>query len=79
MGLEYLSDRRGIEMVEEDEIRKKAYELWEADGREGGGNLLPAEYWHRAREQLEAQHKSPGADMLDATEGIEPDAAMPER
>ena len=36
----------------EQRIRARAYLLWEAEGRQGGS---AEEYWHRARELIEAE------------------------
>jgi hypothetical protein len=37
--------------VSEEDIRQRAYELWESNGRVDGSE---DEYWHQAREQLQA-------------------------
>ena len=39
----------------EQRIRERAYLLWEAEGRQEGG---VEEYWHRARELIEAESQS---------------------
>ena len=39
----------------EQRIRKKAYQLWEADGSPEG---KADEYWHRARQLIENDEKS---------------------
>jgi hypothetical protein len=36
-------------------IRERAYLMWEADGRPDGGS---EEYWHRARERIDAETQS---------------------
>ncbi len=36
-------------------IQERAYLLWEAEGRQEGG---PDDYWHRARELMEAESQS---------------------
>jgi hypothetical protein len=38
-------------IVSEEDIRQRAYELWESNGRVDGSE---DEYWHQAREQLHA-------------------------
>lgn len=42
-------------MTEESQIREKAYELWERDGRPEGAEEF---YWRLAQEQLEADVKT---------------------
>ncbi len=39
----------------EQNIRSRAYLLWEEEGRQDGP---PDEYWHRARERIEAEAHS---------------------
>jgi len=41
--------RRAEDAADEEAIRRRAYELWEADGRPHGRG---DEYWHRAEEEL---------------------------
>jgi len=41
---------------DEDEIRRRAYELWEADGRPDGRD---EEYWHRAERELHQRKSGP--------------------
>ncbi len=36
-------------------VRERAYLLWEAEGRQDGG---ADEYWHRARERINAESQS---------------------
>jgi hypothetical protein len=45
----------------EDEIRRRAYEIWEEQGREGD----PLEHWLQAKSELEAESEKktvPGQD-----------------
>ncbi|WP_218196449.1 MULTISPECIES: DUF2934 domain-containing protein [unclassified Pseudomonas] len=42
-------------MTEESQIRERAYELWERDGRPEGAEEF---YWRLAQEQFEAEVKS---------------------
>jgi hypothetical protein len=44
------SNRRGRAMIEESEIRERAYALWEKDARPDGADCF---YWYLARDQLE--------------------------
>lgn len=46
-----LGEQYAAPSVSEDEIRKRAYELWEANGKRDGSE---EEFWHRARDQLQA-------------------------
>jgi hypothetical protein len=39
----------------EDQIRTRAYLMWEAEGKPDGG---ADQYWHRARERIEAETHS---------------------
>ncbi|MFJ5299156.1 DUF2934 domain-containing protein [Pseudomonas sp. NPDC088368] len=39
-------------MIDENEIRKRAYELWQRDGSPEGSH---ADHWREAGEQLEAE------------------------
>lgn len=39
----------------EERVRQRAYLMWEADGRPEGG---ADQYWHRARERMEAETQS---------------------
>jgi hypothetical protein len=39
----------------EDQIRTRAYLMWEADGKPDGG---ADQYWHQARERIEAETHS---------------------
>jgi hypothetical protein len=39
----------------EDQIRMRAYLMWEADGKPDGG---ADQYWHQARERIEAETHS---------------------
>ena len=41
--------------TEQQRIRERAYLLWEAEGNQEGG---VDEYWHRARELIEAESHS---------------------
>jgi Protein of unknown function (DUF2934) len=41
---------------DEDAIRRRAYELWEADGRPDGRD---EEYWHRAERELHQRKREP--------------------
>jgi hypothetical protein len=44
----------------EDQVRERAYALWEQDGRPDG---RPEDYWHRAEAELDAQDAEPGAEL----------------
>jgi len=46
-----LGEQNAPPAVSEEDIRQRAYELWEANGRVDGSE---DEYWHQAREQLQA-------------------------
>jgi hypothetical protein len=48
---ETLGEQNAPPTVSEDDIRKRAYELWEANGKRDGSE---DEFWHRARDQLQA-------------------------
>ncbi len=52
-------------------IRKRAYHLWEAEGRPEGRD---AEFWERARE-LDAIEGNPGAGQVSASRGEPVDEA----
>jgi hypothetical protein len=60
------SNRRGRAMIEESEIRERAYVLWEKDARPDGADCF---YWYLARDQLEtARHLSRGEISHNADE-----------
>lgn len=48
---ETLGEQNVPPTVSEEDIRQRAYELWESDGRVEGSE---EDYWHQAREQLHA-------------------------
>lgn len=51
------------EVIDEEKIRERAYQLWELDGRrERSGEA----YWHQARVQLEAEIQPPEGNTLDS-------------
>jgi hypothetical protein len=61
------------DVTREQTIRRRAYHLWEADGRPAGRD---AEFWERARE-LVGIEQSPGAGQLRnpaCVPGADPDA-----
>lgn len=51
---ETLGEQNAPPTVSEDDIRKRAYELWESSGKRDGSE---DEFWHRARDQLQAAFK----------------------
>ena len=63
-------------MTEESNIRERAYELWEKDGRPEGAEEF---YWRLAQEQLEAEVTpepvpNQGEGSLDQSSGTQPAA-----
>ena len=48
---ETLGEQTAPPNVSEDDIRKRAYELWESSDKRDGSQ---DEFWHRARDQLQA-------------------------
>jgi hypothetical protein len=48
---ETLGEQNAPPTVSEDAIRKRAYELWESSDKRDGSQ---DEFWHRARDQLQA-------------------------
>jgi hypothetical protein len=59
-------------MIDDDKIRERAYALWEQKGRQEGG---AEEYWHEARQQLEAETPSEETDAFSG--GVESSVAPP--
>jgi len=53
-------------MIDDSQIRERAYELWELAGKPDGAEQ---DHWREAREQLQAQQQPAGADTLDAVSG----------
>jgi hypothetical protein len=47
--------KQNLEQDLEPRIRERAYLLWEMEGRQEGRE---EEYWHRARERIEAETQS---------------------
>ena len=48
---ETLGEQNAPPSVSEDDIRQRAYELWESSGKRDGAE---DEFWHRAHDQLQA-------------------------
>ena len=62
-------------MVDDSEIRQRAYSLWEQQGRpEGAAERI----WEQAREQLQAERQEPLGDASESfSGGIESNVAPP--
>lgn len=61
-------------MPEESEIRIKAYELWERDGRPEGAEEF---YWRLAQEQLEGPSATHSAEPVPNKADSNPDQSSP--
>lgn len=61
-------------MIDEEKIRQRAYELWELDGKREGAEQ---DYWHQAREQLDAEVQPAGNNNLDSV-SVNGQAGIPE-
>lgn len=53
-------------MIEESEIRERAYALWERDARPDGAEEF---YWRLAQDQLEKERQPSGGDTLKPASG----------
>lgn len=60
-------------MLDED-IRQRAYTLWEQQGRPEG---TADDFWHQAREQLQAEQADADGDAETFSGGIESEVAPP--
>ena len=58
------------------QIRQRAYHLWEADGRPNGGE---AEFWERARELIGMEESAGAAELPNPATlpGADPDRTQP--
>ncbi|MBU3055793.1 DUF2934 domain-containing protein [Pseudomonas indica] len=62
-------------MVDDSEIRQRAYALWEKQGRPEGS---AERFWAQAREQLQAERQQPLGDASESfSGGIESNVAPP--
>ena len=53
-------------MIDDDQIRQRAYELWELAGKP---DEAPETHWHSAREQLIAEQQPAAQNTLDTVGG----------